>query len=48
MAEITTPTILKMNFNFNFNIEHSPAPPDQSIRRITIACDQDHTAHFWP
>jgi hypothetical protein len=40
------PAIMKMNFNFNFNIEDSPAPPNQSIRRITTACDQDHTAEF--
>jgi hypothetical protein len=45
MAEIP-PAILKMNFNFNFIIEDSPAPPGQSIRGITIACDRDHTAHF--
>jgi len=40
--------IMKMNFNFNFNIEDSPAPPNQSIRRITAACDQDHTAEIRP
>jgi hypothetical protein len=39
---------MKMNFNFNFNIEDSPAPPNQSIRRITTAYDQDHTVEFRP
>jgi len=39
---------MKMNFNFNFNIEHSPASPNQSIRRITTVCDQDHTAEIRP
>jgi hypothetical protein len=45
MAEIAF-AILKMNFNFNF--KDSPAPRGQSIRRITIACDRDHTVHFRP
>jgi hypothetical protein len=40
--------IMKMNFNFNFNIEDSPAPPNQSIRRITTANDQDHTVEIRP
>jgi hypothetical protein len=36
--------ILKMNFNFNF--KDSPAPPDQSIRNLTTACDWDHKGNF--
>ena len=36
-----TLTILKMIFNFNF--KDSPRAPEASIRRLTTACDRDHT-----
>jgi hypothetical protein len=43
---ITTIQIMKMNFNFI--IKNSPAPAGQSIRDLTTACDQDHTAEIRP
>lgn len=33
--------ILKMNFNFNF--KDMPRAAGQSIRRLTTACDYNHT-----
>jgi hypothetical protein len=35
---------MKMNFNFKF--KDSLAAPGQSIRDLTIACDQDHAVRF--
>ncbi len=32
-----------MKMNFNFKIKDSLGAPSQSIRRLTIACDWDHT-----
>jgi hypothetical protein len=36
--------ILKMNFNFNF--KHKPRAAGQSICRLTMGLDSDHTGKF--